>query len=355
MKGKDLMEGISFIDERFIHEAENQEIFCTNKIHHIPFRNILKFRKRWIAAVAACCMISVPVFAATVPAFYEVLYAISPATAQFFTPIQMSCEDNGIRMEVLASYIHGDTAEIYIAMQDLEGNRFDETIDLFDRYHINMPFDAVGHCALASYDSETKTANFLITIQQWNQQPIQDKKVTFSLTEFLGKKYQYQGTLSDIDLTNANLNPMIQVVEPRGFSGERFDEHDMYATAKDGMTVLKSGKVENTPVDGVTITGIGYIEGDLHVQVYYDDILKTDNHGMISLKNKENGEMILSCGSVSFFDEDEVGSYEDYIFSDISIEKLQDYELYGEFMTSDGSITGNWNVTFPIENKEMIQ
>lgn len=46
-------------------------------------------------------------------------------------------------------------------MQDLTGDRIDETMDLFDSYQINRPFDSSGACRLAGYDAQQKAAAFL--------------------------------------------------------------------------------------------------------------------------------------------------------------------------------------------------
>ena len=116
------------------------------------------------------------------------------------------------------------------------------------------------------------------------------------------------------------------------------------------MTVLKPGDAIASPVDGVTLTGIGYADGRLHVQAYYTDILKTDNHGSISLVNRETGERIDCDGSAAFFDSARTGSYEDYIFTGIEADALGTYALYGMFVTSAGPVEGNWSVTFPLEN-----
>ena len=83
--------------------------------------------------------------------------------------MQRSCEDNGIRMEVTAAYIHENTAEIYLSLEDLTGTSFDETVDLFDSYRLHTPFDCTGHCQLASYDPDTHTATFLVTLEQWDR------------------------------------------------------------------------------------------------------------------------------------------------------------------------------------------
>ena len=287
--------------------------------------------------------------AAKIPSFYNVIYEISPATAQFFKPVQSSCESQGIQMEVVASYIHEDTAEIYVSLQDLEGNRLSESTDLFDSYSIHTPFDCTSNCTLVSYDPNTKTATFLITIEQWGNVDIVGDKLTFSVREFFGQKEEHRGTISDVDLGHITLSTSTQAVSSRGMSGDEYVAENEYADSSTGVVVLKSNGRIASPTGGVALTGIGYIDGRLHVQVYYEDILKTDNHGFIKLINKNTGESIDCYGSVSFFDEEQRGSYTDYVFTNIPMETLGEYELYGEFVTSSGSIEVHWSITFPLD------
>jgi len=341
MRGNEFLDKMELIDPAYVEAADTK-----------PKKGKNAWVK-WMAMAACLCLafrLVVPAMAASIPAFYDMLYAISPATAQFFKPVQLSCEDNGIRMEVMAAYIHEDTAEFYISMQDLEEKRFDETIDLFNSYQINTPFSCTGHCKLSSYDPDAQTATFLITIEQWNEQNIIGDKLTFSIREFLSNKTTYEGIISDVSLDNIELNTVTQTVDPRGLSGiDLFDEYTN-SGAREDMTVLKPVSSISSPIHGVTITGIGYVDGQLHVQVYYEDILKTDNHGSIALLNSESGEMIACNGSISFFDDAGRGSYEDYIFTEIAADALGDYKLYGNFVASSGSVEGNWSVTFPLKN-----
>ena len=144
---------------------------------------------------------------------------------------------------------------------------------------------------------------------------------------------------------NDHLTSAVQTVQPRGLSGNLF--------GSDGgkeVTVLKPAGEIAAPVDGVALTGIGYADGRLHVQVHYADILKTDNHGTISLVDWETGEQIECDGSAAFFDDAGTGSYEDYVFTGIEADTLDTYALYGMFVTSAGPVEGNWSVTFPLEN-----
>ncbi len=338
MRGNELLDKMELVDPAYVEAADAAP----------------KVRKNtWVkwGTIAACLFLvfrlAVPAMAASIPTFYDMLYAVSPSTAQFFRPVQLSCEKNGIRMEVVAAYIHENTAEIYISLQDLEAARFDETIDLFDSYSINTPFACIGHCRLSDYDPDTQTATFLVTIEQMEGQNIIGDKLTFSIREFLSNKETYARILEDVCLDSLTLTSDTQTVQPRGRSGS--------GLAKDYIrsnTVLRTAGSISSPVPGVTVTGIGYVDGNLHVQVYYEDIFKTDNHGSIALFHSETGEQIPCSGTISFFDDAREGSYEDYIFPEISADALGDYELYGTFVTSQGPVEGNWSVTFPLENTD---
>ena len=331
MRGNELLDKMELIAPAYIEAADT----APNKRKSVW--------AKW-GTLAAClclvCVLAVPAMAAFSPAFYELLYAVT----QFFKPVQRSCEDNGIRMEVTAAYIHENTAEIYLSLEDLTGTSFDETVDLFDSYRLHTPFDCTGHCQLASYDPDTHTATFLVTLEQWDRQSIEGEKLTFSVRKLLSGKKSWEGILDGVDL-GGKLTSAVQTVQPRGLSGNLVG-----STARKEVTVLKPGDAIVSPVDGVTLTGIGYADGRLHVQVYYADILKTDNHGSISLVNRETGEQIECDGSAAFFDDAGTGSYEDYVFTGIAADALGTYALYGTFVTSAGPVEGNWSVTFPLEN-----
>ncbi len=123
-------------------------------------------------------MLTVPVLAASVEPVYELIYLVSPSAAQFFVPVQKSDTNNGIKMEVVSADIRGDTARIYITMQDLIGDRVDETIDLYDSYDIRLPFDGTGFFAGRWVTIQYPDSDLLITIKT-DGQKIAGKKITF--------------------------------------------------------------------------------------------------------------------------------------------------------------------------------
>lgn len=299
-----------------------------------------------LAAVLVCLALTVPAFAmpalAADPNGYALLYSISPAAAQFFKPVNRSDEDNGIRLTVDSVYLHSDTVEIYVSLQDLTSDRLDETTDLFDSYRINRGFDCSATCSLAGYDAQTRTARFLISITSFDGQDIEGDKLTFSLNRLLTGKTESEGAVTGLDLAAAQAEPAMQQVEWRGGSGIAAE---VGGSAAETRTALVPTGTLAAPTPGVAITTMGYVDGLLHIQVLYENILETDNHGQLWL---ENGTEKLEClGSLSFFAGNGSDSFEEYVF-DVSPAQLADCTLYGSFVTADTLIEGNWEITFPL-------
>lgn len=336
MRADPLLEAIGSIDDTTIQAAR------MHKVKRRPHRRYAALA----AAAVLCILLTVPALAfAGVNQAYEVLYAISPAIAQTLKPVQMSCEDNGIRMEVISAAVQGNRADIYISMQDLTGERIDETVDLFDSYQINRPFDSSATCRLVSYDAQQKAATFLISITQWDKKDIGGDKVTFSVQEFLSGQQMFEGPLPRLDLSSATQSPDTQTgIDIRGWSqpdGARMDAEAM-------PVLTRQAALRFSPVPGVQVTAMGYIDGKLHIQTHYDNILETDNHGYVYLKNAD-GEVIYNSASVSFWDEAHNGSYDEAVF-DVPAEGFSGYQVCGAFWTGAKLTKGSWQVTFSLED-----
>ena len=299
-----------------------------------------------LAAVLVCLALTVPAFAmpalAADPNGYALLYSISPAAAQFFKPVNRSDEDNGIRLTVDSVYLHSDTVEIYVSLQDLTGDRLDETTDLFDSYRINRGFDCSATCSRVGYDAQTRTVRFLISITSFDGQDIEGDKLTFSLNRLLTGKTETEGAVTGLDLAAVQAEPATQQVTRRGGSGIAAEAGG--STAETRTALVPTGTLA-APAPGVAITAVGYVDGLLHIQVLYENILETDNHGQLWL---DNGVEKLEClGSLSFFAENGSDSFEDYYF-DVTPAQLADCTLYGSFVTADTLIEGSWEITFPL-------
>lgn len=309
--------------------------------------SLASFRKPLIVLFSTCIcfFLATSVLVTKIESIYQIMYMFSPNVAQFFMPVQKSDEDSGIKMEVISANVYENTAEIYITMQDLKGNRIDETTDLYDSYSINRPFDSSAHCECVGFDESTKTAKFLITIEEWGKKDITGDKITFSVNEFLSHKKSYENVEIPFDLSKAIVAAQTQVVYTTGGGGIDYENDDGKSI------VITPGKaIDNFLVDDIDVTGIGYIDGKLHVQMSLNNRLKNDNHGLLFLVDS-NGKKINASYNIYFSNQydnqDERIDYCEYVFN-IPKEEASNFILYGDFVTSGMNTKGNWRVTFPV-------
>lgn len=341
MKSEVLMDAMGMIDDSIIKNAKIR----SKRTTHQPIK--------CFAAVAAifilCISLSLPVLAAADVDFaYNALYAISPEIAQMLKPVRMSCEDNGIRIEVISTSVHENEADIYISVKDLIGDRIDETTDLFDSYSINQPFSSTNNCQFVGYDATQKETLFLVHITQWNKVDIVGDKITFSVRELLSHMNEFEGTLPQISLSAINYytSPKLQNnPKIRGYGGSMAEKWNSASVS----VMMPMPEITVSPVPGVQITAMGYVDGKLHIQTHFDKILEFDNHGYVYLTDTDGSQAELIY-AVSFWDETHTGSYEEFLF-DISPDELSSYQLSGFFVTCDTLTHGNWQITFPLEKE----
>ncbi len=307
---------------------------------------------RVAAAILICCTVlrvSMPVLAAHVEPVYQFLYRLSPEAAQHLMPVQMASEDQGIRMEVVSACIYEDTARIYITMEDLEGDRIDETTDLFDSYSINRPFDSIGTCEWAGYDAESGKVSFLITLQEqpWEQEEhlIQGDKITFSVREFLSHKTTYEDIIIPVDLKDIPSDVSTRIIASSGHGGD----FESYETEDTTEVLIPNCSVDIIPDNDITLTALGYQDGMLHIQTAFGNTLEHDNHGFLWLEDADGKRN--SAYNIYFRDNTDPEhpvTYEEEVF-DISLEELSGCTLHGDYVISGQKTEGNWRVTFPLE------
>lgn len=304
-------------------------------------------RLRRVAAVAAAAALAVgcctPALAANVPAVYETLYAVSPAAAQFFMPVNEVCEDNGVRMEVVSAAIYGDTAEIYLTMQDTTGELFDGTLDLYDSYSLNVPvrtWQSSG-CTLVDYDTETSTATFLLEIKNGSHEQFTASKYTFSVKQLLTGRQDQDGILVDAGLSHVPQNAATERHDINGASymdDAGLDFENGYNFLMPQGTLWQSG-------DGVfTLAAAGYRDGRLHLMYSIKNALKYDNHGWFPLYTADGSELEPEY-TVSYRDFDADITYDEFVYN-IAYDELPSCTLTGNLFTSNRLIEGNWQVTF---------
>jgi len=292
-------------------------------------------------AMILCLGIGTSALAASSADFNDWLYAIFPGWAMYFRPVQLSCEDQGLRLEVTGIHIMGRQADILITLQDLTGDRLDESLDLFDSYSLDTPGDSSATCEFVGYDAESRSAAF--RIRYTAQSNIHANKLTFSLRRLLTGK-EATATKLYLPLAEYSTAPETQLIGSRlrGWGGSAALDRDSVAE----QLVLLPGEEIMPLASGVNLTAAGYLNGKLRVQLLYEDILRTDNHGFLWLEDV-HGNRLESTASVAFWAENKTDSYEEYFF-DASPEAVQGYALCGDFTTCEQLIEGDWTITFPI-------
>lgn len=290
------------------------------------------------AVFAACVLFGTSALAMSVSEVNTLLYYVLPEAAQFFKPVQKSSVDQGIEVRVESAYIHGAEAEAVVSVRDLTGDRLDKSIDFDDSYDFRTGFDSCGTCSQIGYDEATKTATFLIQTSSMDERDvIAGEKITMTFQTLL------TGKTEALDFPI----PLDWSAIPETVETETADPYE--------ETVLIPGETMLMPYEGFYVTGIGYVEGKLHVQLYTPGRYKYDDHAFLYLQD-ENGERIeggmLYRGGYNASDandEKRRADYVEYAF-DVPQSELTQYKLYGEFYSYKTRIEGNWSITFPILN-----
>lgn len=301
------------------------------------------------AALVLCAAIALPAMADSVPAAYELLYRVSPATAQYFRSVRMSSEDQGIRMEVISAYVQEDTAQIYLTMQDLTGDRLSKDADLFDSYSIHAPSPVVANGECVDYDSATRTATFLLTMRRLDGKKIAGDKITFTLNKALGSRAEGSAAIPPSEIARLTVYTTQQVPETklRGWGGTEEDEIDPAQLAAALLPQTQPYQI----YPGVELTAVGEVDGKARVQLHFTDVKNADQHGDVYW-TAEDGKTIGAPVSFDFFMDKALGdAYSEAIF-DVPLSQLSACTMNAYYFVSGQVIHGSWEVTFPLENAE---
>lgn len=302
------------------------------------------------AALVLCAALALPAMADTVPAAYELLYRVSPATAQYFRSVRMSCEDQGIRMEVISAYVQEDTAQIYLTMQDLTGDRLSKDADLFDSYSIHAASPVVANGECVDYDSATRTATFLLTIRQLDGEEIAGDKITFTVKKTLGVRARGEADVPTDEIARLTVQATQQVPETKlsGWGGVGM-EGNPDKTQFNTALLPQAQAYEIYP--GVQLTALGEVDGKARVQLHYTDVRNADQYGYVYWTDAD-GKTLEAPLSFNFFTDKEIGDRYDEAIFDLPLAELTGYTLNAYYSVSDQPIQGNWEVTFPVEGTE---
>lgn len=337
-----------------------------------------------VAAVLVVILLATPVMAAYVPPINDLMYAISPEIAARFSPVQESCEANGIRMEVVATSVHGNEIELYLGFTDLEGQgRIDLNtcpdmvrftgITLLARVSFGN-FSGGGVTEAMRYDPETDTYYSLTDrnlkfYSKWKKRYLTVRELYGDrVTATVDHLYRYvdTGEVTLPVILRDQETMVIERTEEEGLTtydmpGARFfvfglsgEEAWMYG--EESFRVMKPGKPIQNITKDFAVTGMTYLDGTLHLQIRSER--KTSEEPvtpLYELRFEDGKGNEITCGREVCFDIEEDGKRIEYeeIYFDIPEDELGNYTLVCE-LSEHQIIKGPWQVTFPLVENEDV-
>ena len=300
--GLESMQGNPFLAQRILNQERTEQPVMKKKI---SFAFIL-------------AMILLLAFAATAIAgsvnedFNAWLYRIWPEAATTLMPVNMSCENNGIRLEIISAVADGEELYITYSMEDLEKDRLNT------------------ECSPVMYVDDARSYDWESSFEQ----PIRDEatgKIIF------GEHFTYNGNITAADnVLNAHIHSFISLRQTALVDLfpylEQFGSEVKTATVPEGAGTLwradvyaeqdvekRSGSVpadtqvinpaysrEIRLADTVFLSGIGMVDGRLHVQLHFVDHQKRtigEYLDTVSYRPDETEVLLRDKDSETWYDE----------------------------------------------------
>lgn len=305
-----------------------------------------------------CLELVLPVAAKNISGVYLVLEKYAPSLLEFILQEEVSSTSKGITLQVEAVDIVDNTAEVMISFRDAEDSTEDRIrgrVDLYDSYHIRNLGEnwQAGGCSFLEYDAAEDKAYFKISLS--SSKDFSKSLVSFGVTQLLT---EYTREERVIGLDNLITDPKEKSVSLNGLGrpndGSVFPFLEGIPTADEPLfsgRVMDIVALNESMMDRLLITGVAYDEGVLRVQSCRGTSSDADRHVRVYLKDADGNEYphekTMSVGWQEEINGERV-LFDEQWFS-ISEEELENYELYGTFYISGGSVKGNWDVTFGLE------
>ena len=297
------------------------------------------------------CMMALPVLAERIPTVYRVIKQYAPALTEYILPEKFCSTSEKITLQAEAINITGNQAEVILSFKDAEGsqqNQIAGRVDLYDSYRIYNYGESsvIGSCSFLMYDEVEDKAYFKIDVI--SDAPFHKDKVKLAVNQLLTHCTEEERAIS---LENMIKSPKEKEVEYNGAGGS-IQTGSLIPFFVDGknassriVRVMDEAERNENLLEALTVTGVAYDEGVLRVQQCRGNFAKADRHIRLYLKDGEGNERRPDCsvGWKEEIDGEEVLFDESWFL--ISEEELKQYELYGMFYITDGSVQGDWEIT----------
>ena len=310
-----------------------------------------------VGAAVVCFLLlilcSTEVFAGVGSFAYEKIAEIAPSLADYILPVRLTDTKEDITMQVEALLVDGKEAELIVSFADAQGSPRDliaGRADIYDSYHLKSygAESNAGGCSFLEYDAETGKAYFKVCV--FSEEDFDGDRLKFTVNMLLLGDKEYERSL---DMETLFINPALKecTVSGKGGREEVWDVLKGHAYKTEESFPRFSTRVMDVAVltesmkDTIQVTGIGYSDGILRVQICRGTFDEADRHARIYVL-REDGSSRHCEASVSWQEElgGEMLLFEEQWFL-VSEEELEALQLSGRFFEMDGGVKGGWSVT----------
>lgn len=324
--------------------------------------------KRHMVTVATSIFLmlfTVAAAAATISGFKYLLSIIGEENTAVITPVEISDEDQGIKMEVVAAGRFDNILRVYVTLQDMTGERLGDDVSLIEHFRLTG-MERVGGMSswgwkLIDYDEENNKATMLFELA--GSSKLEGEELTLEINKILYNTKEYWNyKVTEADLSNVDRNPPIFYAMMNQF----LSTSNINYIGEDVVLVLKeqSDKISFPQTEGFNICAMGVVDGKLHIKTRnYENEDKDISYNLyfVDLKSPQKYENLINPEGIFRFNLDEKGditketdfpAYIEHIY-DIDTDRLDEYELLAYIRESD-AIEGDWEVSFNSEDSGEI-
>ena len=265
-------------------------------------------------------------------------------------PLNLSCEDQGIRMEVEAAVAEGREAWILYSLENMR--------DDLDQYHESIQFPSVRwynsrpyqKCEQRKVNVEGNKTTYLMNMEY--AEPILPENGMLPVTLDNIRFIEYK----DVDLTEiiseyADVSEGITPPEP-------VVENNYLPEWKHGKRIIldNSHPLDISLWEGVVLTGTGWINGELHIQLHYPD--HTDHFLRAELRqydtdspyNGTDGYPYILDHYEQMWDGDGDGVVDGIEFTLDPEDDMEQRKIILHLEKTAKVVEGNWTVEFPLND-----
>ena len=380
--------------EQELHERLNHMAGDIPNETHLAFLTAAAFGKEktvmkkkltfsLVCAITILLIGTMTALAAGVEDINAMLYKLWPEAARALRPLNLSVEKAGIRLDVISATLTDDHLLITYSLTDTKGDRINENTRCAAIIELPLVEECFGSDEMLSFDADTHQAIYA-SYYKFTTTPLSED----GLFDFDSGTISFtvNGLMSPMQ-TKIDLWPLmigqdysVEAVPAPPESGPETMVRDLEAadTEKTLPNILNPENNLHIPItDDIELSGIGWIEGNLHVQIHvsnYSTRVENEYGGIsdiarytsyINLLDQDGNSFMRAPGLFTQLLKDKPyfiwglswrggrngdEQWIEKIFP-VQPEEMNQYVLYGEFTdlrtNLEDLLQYDWRVSFP--------